>query len=405
MSEIANKTAIGAFALQITQIGHFVVTGFQLTKSVNKIAACTISIADFTQQITVNNLYAYPKELGSIKELFKKTQQIQNTGKLYSCRLIEYKKDSTKVWFTGKLCVITPILQTAYGIQSSLQCYCLGQACQLLFQPFTDFIYVPEGFASDPGFLQRVGAFEPGGIVQAMFASSKKPSVDQIVSSGKIAKTDTILQMLSKALTALLKWNKVSPQNIQFSNKFQAVDLTRYFECNLVLSDPVKNSAASGQLHPYVKSLVDNFINGFQHDNIMQAVMSTLSSSGRYLSFAPSSISSQKDMLQIIPAYVQPYKGQGGVSPYQMLGCSLSVNPLEHIKTPTYLYIRNKKGSAWESISGQKDIYDKTLGSYQLKGATAPFRLQILDVECRVIDRCGRHCWKGKSVIAPIHQK
>lgn len=371
---------IGAFVLEIDKIGAFVVVNFQLTKSIGKITSCTIVVSDYTQQVIVNNQRNFPKKLGSIKQLFQQSTEIQNTGKLYSCKLVQYRSDGqTRNWFLGKVCVITPILHTAYGVKAGMQCYCMGQACQLMFQPFSDFVYVPGGYASDIKFLQSVGVFKSGGITQALFASSKRPQPKTIITKGKIESSSTILYVLNVALNVLMGWNKISPQTKELS-AVQSVDLNKYFTGGIKLSSALRKQV--GAIHPYIHQLLKTFTNGFQNDTILDAIINTISSQGRYLTFVPSSMSSGQDLLQIIPAYIRKSVSQFPLllTPQNMIGCSISANPLEHIKTPTYVYIRGKKLSAWQTPKNNVTDYDKTVGRYYLKGVKPPYRLQILDV-------------------------
>ena len=130
MAQTINSFAVGAFVLHIDSIGDFVVVNFELTKSIGKISSCTVVVSDYTQQVNVNASGSFPKNLGSIKKLFQESTRIDNTGNLFSCKLVEYKsKGKSKTWFLGKICVITPILHTAYGVKAGMQCYCMGQAC------------------------------------------------------------------------------------------------------------------------------------------------------------------------------------------------------------------------------------------------------------------------------------
>ena len=91
-------------------------------------------------------------------------------------------------------------------------------------------------------------------------------------------------------------------------------------------------------------------------------------------------MNSGEDLLRFIPAYIRPVEADSILTTDNMIGCSISANPMEHIKTPTYVYIRGKKRSIWSKPRDNAKSYDKSVGSYCLKGAQSPYRLQILDI-------------------------
>lgn len=374
MSTDIQKYNIGAFVLQVSGIGAFTVISFQLTKAIGTITSCVVNVSDCTKEVDLN-ASSYPKKLGSIKKLFQTSQKTQNIGKLMDVRLEEYTASGKKIWFLGKLCVVTPTLNTAFGVKAGLQCYCMGKACMLMYQPSSDFIYVPSNTAKDVALLEKAGVFKAGSLQEAIFASSYKTGVKDILSSSGIKATDTVLQMLNKALKRLSEWRKKRGQVLGAQ---QQTDLTDYFTCNIRLSNQVVGTLKKSA-HPYIRGLIQDFFNGFNQAILLQAVISSLQGNQRYLTFIPSSIQSGKDMLDICPSYVEKADKSFTLNPQDMLACNVSSNPQQHLRTPTCIYTRSAKMTAWQE-SDKRLVYWKQLGSYTLPGAAAPYRLKLLDV-------------------------
>lgn len=367
-----HKYNIGAFILQIAGMGAFTVVSFQLTKAMGMITACTIGVSDCTKDVTLNSS-SYPKKLGSIKSLFQTSQKTQNIGKLMDVKLEQYTATGKTVWFTGKLCVVTPMLDTSFGVKAGLQCYCMGKACMLMYQPSSDFIYVPSNVATDVATLQNGGAFTKGGLQEAMFASSFKPDINTL--AAKASAKDSILQMLNKVLQQLSRWRNQRGQALGAQGQ---VNLADYFTCNVHLTQAIINQM-SGTAHPYVRGLVQDFANGFYQGILFQAVVGSLQGDARYLTYIPSSIESGEDMLEICPSYIGKFQEGFILDPQDMLACNVSVNPQQHLRTPTCVYIRAPQMTAWQA-QDKKLVLWKQVGSYILPGATTPYRLKVLDV-------------------------
>lgn len=336
------------------------------------ITACTIGVSDCTKDVTLNSS-SYPKQLGSIKTLFQISQKAQNIGKLMDVKLEQYTATGKTVWFTGKLCVVTPMLDTSFGVKAGLQCYCMGKACMLMYQPSSDFIYVPSNVATDVATLQNGGAFTKGSLQEAMFASSFKPDINTL--AAKASAKDSILQMLNKVLQQLTRWRSQRGQTLGAQEQ---INLTDYFTCNVHLAQAIVNQM-SGTAHPYVRGLIQDFANGFYQGILFQAVVGSLQGDARYLTYIPSSIESGKDMLEICPSYIGKFQKGFILDPQDMLACNVSVNPQQHLRTPTSVYIRAPQMTAWQAQDKRVVLWQQ-VGSYILPGAVTPYRLKILDV-------------------------
>ena len=382
MSEKIVAYDIGAFILCVDNKDNYAVTSFQLSKGIGMITSLTADVCDMTQAINYN-ASSYPQQLGSIKTLFDNSQKNQGVGKLSDVKLIQYRKSGQRVWFLGKVCEVTPTLRAAQGVNAGMQCYCMGKACQLLYQPFTDFIYVPHQFASDIAYLQSMGVFKKGGINQALYAASQRPSIPDIIqhSEFSIKTEDNILEMLDKALKSLHAWQKTNFKKEKIEQLGEAPDLKEngYFKCNLKLADTLANAVVGG-IHPYVQGLIGDLINGFWSTTILDAITSSIEGNGRYLTFSPSSIASGEDFLNIIPAYIQPVNKEFKLTPENMLACTVSSNALDHIRTPNLIYTRSKLRIAYQKAE-DRNTFSQAFGKYALTtGAKPPYRLKVLDV-------------------------
>ena len=372
MSNISPYT-VGAFVLHITGTvnAYYNVTYFELAKSIGAYASCQVVLADQTSSVQGNKTN-FPK-LGSVGKLFKSVMASQAKGALMSCKLIQYKATGNKTWFQGKLCTVTPTLQTATGVQAGLNCYCAGKACQLQYAPNSDYINTPAAMAKDISMLQKVGIFSATGLNQAMFAASSKPSVAQLLSRSGSSMDNSILQMIDKNLQALLSFqNTKGGQVAKYTPK---VKLSDYFTCNIYPSQVLKMNNYHAK-HAYMQSLVQDFINSYTGATILQAVDAALSGQQRMLTFVPPA-RGQQDKLKLWPSFVQKLTSGYSLQLQDMLSCSITSNPLSHIRTPTYIYVRSLLTPAYD---GQKATYARTVGRYALQGASSPYRLKLLDV-------------------------
>lgn len=372
------KYDIGSFTLRVQGQGQFAVQSFQLAKQVGKLGSCTVRISDCTQTVSINPS-SYPKKLGSIKALFNQTQKIQNIGTLLDVALIEYNSVSgTRTWFIGKLCTVAPALQSTYGVYAGLTCFCLSKACQLMYSPIADFIYVPAQMATQVENLRSAGVFDKK-IVQATYAASNKNLAQDI--AAQVPATDNILQILD---TVLKKSLQREGTRSQILGKNGDINLGDYFQCDLKLSDLVTKICRDTQ-HPYVQQLVKDLYNGFQQVSILDSITGALLSRQRYLTYIPASISQAKrgyDKIKIWPSYIEAERGgMRHLSAAQMLSCTISSDPLQHLRTPTLLFVRAEKASAWKAQKDSKQQeYQDYMGNYILPGAKAPYRFQVLDI-------------------------
>lgn len=367
---------IGAFVLSISGNagGSFNVTYFELVKSVGTYASCTVAIADATEVVAPIRT-SFPK-LSSIKGLFSKIVKSQAQGSLADCQLIQYKSSGKRrTWFKGKLCTITPTLQVANGVQTGLQCYCAGKACELQYNPTSDFIFTPASMAKNQTALQKAGVFGNGQIHQSVWAASQKLDSTKVISWGKISINDNVLQMLDKSLEQLLKFQKFSDP--QINNIQPKTKLAEYFTCNVYPSKILKLQKYPHSLHPYVQKLVQDFLNGYRGGTVLDAVANALQAQDRYLTFVPPAIG-QQDKLKIWPSFIQRCMSSIQLEPQDMLGCSIASNPMQHIRTPTCIYIRSRLLPAF--AKDQKPGYSPVKGFYALPGASQPYRLKLLDV-------------------------
>ena len=368
-----NTYNIGAFILQIkgTVNACYNVIYFQLTKAQGAYATCQLQIADYTNIIQGNNIN-FPA-LGSVAELFKKTISSEAKGQLMDCSLIQYKKEGTTIWFQGKLCTVTPVLQMLTGVQAGIQCYCAGKACQLQYCPNGDYIYTPANIADDISMLQSAGIFSPSGVQQAMFAASQKPEVSWLLGQSGTSMDNSILQMLDKNLQALQDFQGRRGQ--QIAKVTPKTKLSDYFTCDIYPSKILKMDNYHPK-HAYMQSLVEDFINGYTQATILDAISQALQGQQRMLTFVPSA-RGEKDKLKLWPAFIQKLTSSYILLPSDMLSCTVTSNPLSHIRTPTYIYIRSKLTAAYDV---NKTQYSRVMGKYKLQGATQPYRLKLLDV-------------------------
>lgn len=374
-----NKTYIGAFALHVKgNINQYYnVVSFELTKAVGAYATCQITVADCTTSVEAIKS-SFPK-VGSISQLFDKTIASQAQSALADCSLIQYKQQGTKTWFQGKLCTITPALQTSQGVSAGLQCYCAGKACQLQYCPIGDYVYTPKAMADDVSFMQKVGVFEPNSLKDALFAASNKMSTAQVINGTKINMDNNILQMMDKSLSKLMQFQKFKDSKL---NELQTpVKLSQYFTCAVYPSKILKGQCYA-KMHPYMQKLVQDFMNGYENATILDAVAQTLQGSSRLLTFVPPAMG-QPDKLKIWPSFIQKLNKEITLSSQDMLGCSITSNPLSHLRTPTYIYIRARMAAAYQT--GDKE-YSRITGRYALQGAKEPYRLKLLDVPSWILN-------------------
>ena len=263
----------------------------------------------------------------------------------------------------------------------------------LMYSPASDFIYAPAAKANDLKSVQLAGVFS-GKLKEAAYAASQKVDLDDCIKHSRATPRDTILQMLDKTLETMVSMK--GKRGIQLGQQ-PKIELKKYFDCNIKLSKAIAQQL-SDTINPYVKSLIQDFFNGFNNATVFEAIIQTLRSRDRYLTVIPPSIQdAQKgyDKLRLWPEYIEPLTKGVVLKPDQMLSCNISSNPIQHLRTPTCLYIRAKKKSAFSAQANQKPQYWHSKGRYILKGAKSPYRLQVLDVPS----------WALNTIIERIQRK
>ena len=265
----------------------------------------------------------------------------------------------------------------------------------LMYSPASDFVYVPATKANDLNAIQSAGVFS-GTISQAQYAASQKADLITCLLKSEATTKDTILQMLNKTLATLTSMKGKRGAALGQQPK---IPLDKYFDCNIKLSDVVAGQL-SKTINPYISSLIQDFFNGFNNATVYQAITQTLRSRDRCLTVIPPSIQdAQKgyDKLRIWPQYIEPLTKGVVLKPDQMLSCNINSNPMQQLRTPTCLYIRAKKMSAFSAQVNQKPQYWMSKGRYILKGAKAPYRLQVLDVPSWALNAIVQRLQKEQS--------
>ena len=103
-------------------------------------------------------------------------------------------------------------------------------------------------------------------------------------------------------------------------------------------------------------------------------------------------------MLKLWPAYIEPVLDVPEIiTMQQLLNCSIGANPIEHLKTPTLLYVRGAKFDIWNAKARQQLTTKQSdiLGRYALPGAKPPYRLQTLDIPSWILS-CLREIQKSE---------
>ena len=307
---------------------------------------------------------------------------VADNGKLRECMLYEVRSQGNSYeyewWFRGRLCAIAPKIDTSRGVQVGMTCFCLSKTCQLQYQPFVDFVYTPVSFASNIDALQTNNVFQPQEIKRALFSRADMIGVENLISTGKIGKEDTIADMLSKTVNTLQDWLKRRGTAQQVLAYMPEIHLQDYIKGDLCLTEIVQEKG-SAQSHPYVKCLVEDFMGSMQNATILDAVIGALGYNDRQLTIVPASRHDQEDKITIVPCALAKYKNGDDIKPQHIISYSISANPIERLRQPDKLFVKVPWGGGWGSqndqgVSGLQ--VSSQVGQYAIK--KDPQRIKML---------------------------
>lgn len=310
---------------------------------------------------------------------------VSDVNQLRECKLVQvYPRGSSydqMQWFTGRLCTIAPKLDTSLGIQVGMTCMCLSKACQLAYIPFVDFVYTPPEYASNIAMLQKSNVFYPEKILTNLFSASDKLSIARLLQRGNIRKQDTIVDILSKAVEAMQNWVKRLGVSKSILASMPDIHLKEYLSGDLRLAPVVKNKL-SANIHPYVRSLVSDFMGSMQSVTILDALVNTLQQNGRQLTFIPAGRQDTQDKITIIPqAIAEIHKGDE-INPQDILTYSLGANPLQRIRQPDKIFVKAAYSQGWGSqdTTGSMGKFKlaSLVGQYSLLDDNSVQRIKLL---------------------------
>lgn len=338
-------------------------------------------------------------------------EAFSDNGDLRQCKLVQIRPVGSGYryvqWFTGRLCTLAPKIDTSTGVQIGMVCFCLSKACQLGYRPFIDFVYTPYELASKIDELQKMNVFSPDKLTNKMW-SADKCSVTEFLSFSGIKKEDSVVSMLTKAVTAVQNWikrNGVSKQQLAESD-IPKIELEEYIQGNLYLTPLVLSKFASST-HPYVESLVKDFTGSMQQVTILEALINTLKSNGRQLTVVPSSRQDREDKLTVIPYALAKFNQSDVINPQHIISYSLGAQPLQRIREPNKIFVSAAYAAGWgaQDSVGMKgaDKLAAVKGHYELPGTKKISRIKMLYTPQWLFDIMLEGTYDNKEISPLVH--
>lgn len=375
--EITTKY-VGAFYLEVIKQGkklNFNVVSFILQKLLGKLPYANVSVADVTENNSVEVIKTNFPKLSSIKELYKSLSI--GKGGLLDCRLVQIQSKGSgstqKQWFRGKLATITPFVSMESGISTGMTCYCLSKACQLMFSIHADFIYAPAALARSIRDLESYQVFSGNFMKKQTFYQSRKLNITKLISASGATAKDNLLDMAQKALNKLSNWQQATIKDQAVKDALPVYKLKEYFKSTWYLAERYYKYNASTGLHPYVNDFCYAFLNSYMSSTILDSFLDALTSDWRMLTVAPPARGEQ-DKLVITPTFNSPLTAFT-LTANDMLSCNVAASPITHLKTPDRIYTRSPIAAAWSSPDDKG--YSNAHGTYEMQSSKNNKNLKV----------------------------
>lgn len=384
----------GSFVLCVKVSGavkYYAVKNFYLRKAKGAITQCRVSLMDVTWQVEVRNLSTYPK-LSALAQLYNSACQPET--KPMQCQLLQYNSRQNSgqpvQWFTGRVCVVTPVLAQRPGITSQYTCFCMGKACQLMFSYVSDYKYVDAKSANNVPQLQKNGLIGANAQATNIFSTEKLDTALLISNSGQSIQADTVDQLFTKAFNYLQQMRA----KLALFAQTPTIDLSEYitsqYKISSVIKQAIKAPVDLGHSNPYLIAFDQMFASGIDNRQLIDAIMTTLAGQ-RFLTTAPAqrTLPDAQDKLFIIPNYVLPVQTQDAIiTPEDINLVQVTANPLSHLSIPDKLFVNLTMLSAFDmgtrlmqNIPGLYGEYEAVTPASKIKQAGAPWWLLTIAVQ------------------------